>query len=170
MPSILPTIYVFGAVYIGNSTDNSVLVPIVDLRTNGAQITSGVPTIYVPSIGNYVQTGNQIAKVTLTFLSKSQMMQRLVRGLPVGATLSSSPLFNNQTYSLLLVGPDDGTETTYYWPKLSVEKNWDKDHSKDKALSTQITLDIEDPLVTTRLQYFDTFQNIKTIMGARSPI
>ena len=121
MPSISLTAQVFSSIFIGNSSSSSPLTVITELRTNGARISEELPTSYVVSEGQEIQSGNHTYSVRLEFLADSGIVTRISRGLSISGNIND-PISTTQ-YSLLLLSPNPLKENSYYFPKVRVEKS-----------------------------------------------
>lgn len=168
MPNPNTSVFSFAAAFIGDAAPNTAqLSRIVDLRTNGATISSSIPTEHLVVTKNDVQTGNQIVQVRLSFYSTSDLMVRLAKGISITGDPDGTPAA--QKYSLLLLAPSDSTRDSYYFPDLKTEKIYNIDVLKDAAKIIEIKFEQEDPSVAVKLMRKGTYAELKAIMGSRSP-
>lgn len=168
MPSNIITAQVFSSIYIGNYSSSSPLTLITELRTNGAEISEDLPTTYVTSEDQEIQSGNHIYTVKLEFIADTGIITRITRGLSISGNIND-PISTTQ-YSLLLLSPDSTKENSYYLPKVRVEKVRKLSYTK-RAVTTQVvTFLSEHRLVTTNLMYQGTHSYLDGIMGSKSPL
>lgn len=158
----------FSAAFIGDSTSSSVLTVIPDIRTNGIVVAETLPTIFLPSLGRDIQSGNHVVSVTLTFYGDSDLVTKLSRGIPLTGSVSDPP--GCSLYSLLLVYPSATAKSSYYFPTLRTDKNFSVGYNKTNPTSMSVTLTGEARLVTSNLIYKDTPVALGTIMGSKSPL
>jgi hypothetical protein len=169
MPSINFPLFAFAACFIGNYGASSVMSPVTELRTNGAILAEAMPTQYEEVLGKDIQAGNHTFTVELEFLSDDPLTAKLARGLPIDATyINTAPA--QSLYTLLLVSPDSGQPTSYFFPKLRTLKTRDLRYTKNTPTVTKITFvgEARNPNVT--LFYQDTVANLVTTMGGISPV
>lgn len=158
----------FSSAFIGDSASSIALEVISDLRTNGAVISETLPTVFLPSLGRDIQSGNHTVSVTLTFLGDSDLTTKLARGIPISGDPDDPP--GTSLYSLLLLYPDTTEKSSYYFPSMRVDKNFSANYSKGVVTSVAVTFTGEARSVSTNIFYKDTPAALDTIMGSKSPI
>lgn len=170
MASIPVILFPFAAVYVGDASASSTPLQLVTAtRTKGAKIAELLPSTFENALGNAVQSGNHLMRVTLIFLGDDDMAIRLSRGLSVGASDINGPM-SQTLYSLFLQSPQPGIKSSYYFPNMRTERVVELTYSKTEATALQVTFIGENRDVTVNLHYKKKDADLISIMGAKSPI
>ena len=163
--------YTFSSVYLGDAAPASgVLTKVSNIRTGGNDFVDSTPTTYIPHLGIKVMSGPQQISLAATFYDKStnDLTKLVAKGISVSGTFSS--ISSLQTYSLLLVAPDEEAEDSYWIPKINTDIRYEQAFRKDGGLVVPVQFSISANDLSTILYYKDTVANLVTEMGARSPL
>lgn len=156
----------FAALYVGLTGQASALTQVNSIRTNGADLSEGLPSEYVVSIDGPIQVGNHVASVTLEFLGTADETTCLVKGLPLGSDINS--YMAQSQYALLLV-TGEGSDN-YYFPKVRTERTYRRSYNKRAATTTAIVFTAENRDVTTPIIYKGTLALMASAAGAQYPL
>lgn len=169
MSILKPTIGPFAAVYIGDASSGSVLVPIQTTRTQGATLNESVPGQFLDVAGCEVQADRHKVEITLNFLGDDPLVTKVARGMSTTASAEDgTPDFTK--YTLLCVFPDEDANHSYLFPSVYTHRTFNQTYSKSQASVLSITFACENRDRTTALFYKGNLAYIITkIAGGRSP-
>lgn len=169
MPTFNFNIGPFSSIYVGLSNSSDVLTPITAITTGPITFVENTPEAFLPGIQTTIQSGQHEVSVNATFYNDDDLVLRLARGLDLlSGNIDDPPEFN--TYSLLLLHPDENIKSSYYLPQVRVVHNISLNYEKTRCTEMSLTFTWQDRNRYNRIYYQDTYDNLAAIMGFRSPI
>lgn len=172
MPAQVPNFGPFSAVYIGDAPPAvGVLSSLLETRTKGSHFKYTVPETFVPVLGKTVQSDLATLDFALTFYSFDDTVMKLAMGNPVQAGgINRDDPSQFAQYTLLLLSANELDTTSVLIPVCWTVKNLDQNREKNTVGEMRIEFRAQNRNRFVQLYRQDTYANLATILGARSPI
>lgn len=157
--------------FVGSmAATGTVLTRIRAVKTAGNNISDIVPTEYVPSIKQRVQT--DLRKVTLTspFYGDSQAIYNLAGNIPMSATGLNSPCDYTEQYMVFIVDKASGSDKCYVLSNINSVGGRILGYSKENPTVVSITLEADDRDPSVNILFKGTLPDCITQLGVRSPL
>lgn len=173
----------YAEVYIGNADEDTELIRVdeASIPTDDNLFTDGTPKAFLPGLNKKRQSGPRVATATLSFYGTDILLHNILQGKSVdNSSRSSSP--GNYFYSLLLVHADPDSDQNVYIPKIMGPDTESFSRSKSSATKVVVTLTtppgfnvhgqeitVDGDPVVQKIVYYDTIDNLTTLLDVRSP-
>jgi len=155
----------FIATYVGLAGQATALSLLPDQRTGGSTLTDEMPSEYVVSQGNNVQTGNHVVTLNLTFISQSDDVKCLAKGIPPGQDPDGTP---GQTLYALFLQSGDGDN--YYFPSIKTARSLTIPRTKSSPTTIPITFTVENRDASVQLYTSGSLAEVASAMGSQYPL
>lgn len=169
MPLLDVHIGPFSAVYVGLATGVDVLTQLTGVTTGANRVSVNIPETFNYSLNNSLQSGPVQIKADLTFLSDDPDAWRLAYGNWLTASYEDS---SSQfvTLTLLMIHPDEDSESSVLIPVCYALKSIQSDYSKTSATTLGVSFVWQDLNRYNVIYYKRSASDLATILGPRSPI
>lgn len=158
----------FAAFYVGDYGSSDVLTRIVAINTGPINITESLPEQFLPGLQKTIQTGLHEVQGTLNFYGDDDNIIRLSRGIKLTDPVDGAPEFN--TYSLLLLYPDESANSSYFFPQVRFVHNTALNFEKTRATEINLNFLWQDRNRYNNIFYKGNYDDLAAIMGSNSPI
>jgi hypothetical protein len=169
MPLIQPTIFAPAACYVGDQTSGAVLTQVGAIRSSGFNFSETQPGTYLEVAQNEAQSGRHQVTFDLTFISDDPNVVKIARGLSLSAgSINAVPTKN--MYTVLILSPNAFTQTSYLFYFALPTDSWKASYRKDDVAAITTSFLCQSRDINTQLFFKDTYQNLASQLGSRSPI
>lgn len=150
--------------------DDNVLKRVIASRTKGGFHNLDTPKQFAACVNGYIESGPSVLTFTLTFREALEDVVKLARGIHISDDTDINDPPGNAKYTLLLLGPDLSSRRNYLIPCCQTLNPITDNFEKRTSYNQTINFAWQEADPNIQLEYMGTAAELKTILGARSPI
>lgn len=158
----------FASFYVGNANDSDPLVLIDLINTEDNEVNDGFQDTYFVGINKQLQTGTRTVVVNLTFYGDDLLLWNITKGIDIMNTNRNSPP-ENTFYSLLIIDPEEDSQTSIYIPSCRTNRVLSYRRSKKAPTQANVIFTAEAQSRYDDIVFYGTVDELIVEMGAKSP-